>query len=283
MSAVKDPIVVTEDVMTILDWPTDVVSIDYDDGGRPPHTYLIFIPGNPGLVGWYIPALTLILRNIGPGFAIRGISHAGHGITDETVQVEDWHNNSTAGGRNNSNNDGATTTATPRNVQIPWTVNGQILHKMAWMESMPELQLLQSPPQLQPRRIIFLSHSIGAHMVQRLLVLRRDWRSRTLAIVHWMPFLRMEAPTTTQFQLDTVAHHPDYVIGIGKQLVQMTPRWVKEYVLQKHVPDQKGRVLAVNLVEHPTFVRNFLELGTEEVRDLPQLPDVSAFVNSVSV
>ena len=263
MSPVNEPIV-TEKVVTILDWPTDAVSIDYVD--IRPHTYLIFIPGNPGLVGWYIPALASILQSLGPGFAVRGISHAGHGITDETVQVEEQLSSTDAAAV------AATDVGTPRNVQIPWTVNGQVLHKMAWIESMGELSFDNQRP-----RLIFLSHSIGAHMVQRLLVLRKDWRRRTLAIVHWMPFLRMEAPPSIQFRLDTVAHHPDYVIGVGKRLLQVTPRRVKEYILQNQVPDQRGLALAVELVEHPTFVRNFLELGTEEVRDMPQLPDVSVF------
>jgi pimeloyl-ACP methyl ester carboxylesterase len=260
VARVNEPIV-TEDVVTILDWPTDVVSIDYVGQRQRPHTYLLFVPGNPGLVGWYISALTSILRNLGPGFAVRGISHAGHGITEETVHVEPYKNSST----------GNSSYSQPRNVQIPWTINGQIQHKMAWMESLREV--VQSP-----QRLIFLSHSIGAHMVQRLLVLRKDWRDRTSAIVHWMPFLRMEAPTMRiQMKLDTVAQHPDCFIGIGTRLLQVTPRWVKEYILKSHVPDPKGLVRAVDLVEHATFVTNFLELGTEEIRDMPQLPDVSVW------
>ena len=116
-------------------------------------------------------------------------------------------------------------------------------------------------------------------MVQRILVLRKDWRDRTTAILHWMPFIRMDAPSGSQFVLDTAAHYPDVVIGIGQRLLQATSRERMESLMKDMVPDKEGCELAVNLVQHPTFVRNFFELGTEEIRDLPQLPDVSMYTN----
>jgi hypothetical protein len=253
--------IVTKDVVKILGWPTDVVSIDFAKA-RPPHTYLLFVPGNPGLVGWYIPALVSILQQLGSGFAIRGVSYAGHGITEETVHVEKYEQQQEGSSK--------------RNVQIPWTVNGQIDHKIAWIASIMEQQQQQ---QQHNTRLIFLSHSIGAHMVQRILVLRKDWRDRTTAILHWMPFIRMDAPSGSQFVLDTAAHYPDVVIGIGQRLLQATSRERMESLMKDMVPDKEGCELAVNLVQHPTFVRNFFELGTEEIRDLPQLPDVSIYTN----
>ena len=81
--------IVTKDVVKMLGWPTDVVSIDFAEA-KPPHTYLLFVPGNPGLVGWYIPALVSILQQLGSGFAIRGVSYAGHGIAEETVHAEKY-------------------------------------------------------------------------------------------------------------------------------------------------------------------------------------------------
>ena len=254
--------IVTKDVVKMLGWPTDVVSIDFAEA-RPPHTYLLFVPGNPDLVGWYIPALVSILQQLGSGFAIRGVSYAGHGITEETVHVEKYEQQQEGSSK--------------RNVQIPWTVNGQIDHKIAWIASIMEQQQQQ---QQHNTRLIFLSHSIGAHMVQRILVLRKDWRDRTTAILHWMPFIRMDAPSGSQFVLDIAAHHPDFVIGIiCQRLLQATSRERMESLMKDVVPDKEGCELAVNLVQHPTFVRNFFELGTEEIRDLPQLPDVSIYTN----
>lgn len=274
-----------ESVVEILGWPTDVVSVDWRKDPQedcvqqtqqclPAHTYIFFVPGNPGLVGWYIPALTSIAQHLGPGFALRGVSYAGHGVTEETVNVEPYQ-------------DDCHSTPTPadadsrrhkRNVQIPWTIQGQIQHKLAWIENQHD----SDNDNLKTKRFIFVSHSIGAHMVQRLLVLRPDWRRRTAALVHWMPFIRMDANNTMaqQYKLNTAARHPDAVIAIGRQVLKVlrTRPNIVDYMLKRTVPDDQGRDLAVRLLQHPTFIRNFFELGTEEIRDVPQLPDVSRVI-----
>ena len=77
-----------------------------------------------------------------------------------------------------------------KNVQIYWTINGQIDHKIALIESMQQ--------ELQHRRLLFLSYSIGVHMVQRLLVLRGDWQDHTTEVLYWMHFVRMDAPLWIQ-------------------------------------------------------------------------------------
>mmetsp|Transcript_2199 Transcript_2199/g.3459 ORF Transcript_2199/g.3459 Transcript_2199/m.3459 type:complete len:403 (-) Transcript_2199:57-1265(-) len=272
--------IVTTSVVTLLDWPTDVVSIDFKKEQQQQevlddvHTVILFIPGNPGLVGWYVPSLVQILQQLGPGFAVRGISYAGHGVTKEIVTVEPYEKSSS------SSSSGSQGDTNGRNVQIPWTVNGQVEHKIAWIE---RLLMTEQQEELKGKKLIFLSHSIGGHMVQRLLVLRPDWRHQTSAMIHWMPFIRMDAAVAWQQQIkDTAARHPDVVIWCGKRLLQSmallssSRRSLADTAFQSSIPDPEGRALAVNLVSHPTFVRNFFELGTEEIRDLPQLPDISA-------
>lgn len=258
----------TENVAEILGWPTDVVSIDWRQGslgdrGIPAHTYIFFVPGNPGLVGWYIPALTSIVQQLGPGFALRGVSYAGHGVTEEVVNVEPY--------QDDCNTHGANKCRQARNIQIPWSIQGQIQHKLAWIDQ------IHDSDNLETKRLVFVSHSIGAHMVQRMLVLRRDWRLRTAALVHWMPFLRMDPDTRAQqYKLYTAAHHPDAVIAIGRKVLEVlrSRTSLVNYMLKRTAPDDRGRDLAVRLLQHPTFIRNFFELGTEELRDVPQLPDV---------
>jgi hypothetical protein len=63
---------------------------------------------------------------------------------------------------------------------------------------------------------------------------------------------------------------------MGKILLRIVPRRLLELAL--NIPDPDGRQLALKLLRHPTFVRNFLELGAEEIRNLPQVPDVSHFL-----
>jgi hypothetical protein len=270
----------TENVVEILGWPTDVVSIDWRQGSKgdcvseqcmPAHTYIFFVPGNPGLVGWYIPALISIVQHLGPGFAVRGVSYAGHGVTEEVVSVEPYIDD--------CNTQDANTGRQARNVQIPWTVQGQIQHKLAWIEQ----QQQQDNENLKTKRFVFVSHSIGAHMVQCMLVLRPDCRRRTAALIHWMPFFRMDTDKMAQqVKLNTAAHHPDAVIAIGRKVLETLTSRISlvDYMLKRTVPDDRGRDLAVRLVQHPTFIRNFFELGTEEIRDVPQLPDVRSSARS---
>lgn len=255
-------IVVKKDVIKLSGWPTDVVALDFDTFGRNEndavssliHTYILFVPGNPGLVGWYVPALKSILQQVGPGYAVRGLSYAGHGVTKEVVDIETYEF---------AENDSATA-----NVQIPWTVNGQVEHTIAWIDNILKRQSKQ-------QKLMFISHSIGSHLVQRVLLLRPDLRCRTRLLMHWMPFIRMDAPTFIQRQLDFVASHPYAFIRLLKFILERMSKEQADAFLKKVVPDEEGRKLSVDLVQNPTFVRNFLELGTEEIRTLPQLIDVS--------
>jgi len=100
------------------------------------------------------------------------ISSNGPIITKDVVEIEKYKESSS------------------KNVQIYWTINGQIDHKNALIESMQQ--------ELQHRRLLFLSYSIGVHMVQRLLVLREDWQDHTTEILYWMHFVRMDPPLWIQ-------------------------------------------------------------------------------------
>ena len=50
-----------------------------------PHTAFIFVPGNPGCIGWYMPFLESIVTQLGVGYVVQGISHAGHGVRGDIV------------------------------------------------------------------------------------------------------------------------------------------------------------------------------------------------------
>ena len=115
-------LVVKETVQDISGWPTDTLSIDYDrrsDGLGPyPQTVILFVPGNPGCVGWYKKMLVALVERLGIGFAARGVSYAGHGVGENIV------------------GDGmAKLVDRPdcgrRNPRIPWTVDGQVEHKVS--------------------------------------------------------------------------------------------------------------------------------------------------------
>ena len=157
-------------VQDILNYPTETVSIDYygfahdnKDGTEmtiPPHTILLFVPGNPGCIQWYIQLLYGLVSSLGIGFAARGVSYAGHGVSDAIANVQQYDTDE-------SNN------TSERDTRIPWTVDGQMDHKMEWIDMIIH-ELKNEFPRQEPPRFIFLTHSIGAHLVQRLLVIRSD-------------------------------------------------------------------------------------------------------------
>ena len=264
------PSVKTE-VISILDWPTETVSVDYvSSEGRDckpefPDKVLFFVPGNPGCIGWYIPSLVELVTRLGCGYAARGVSYAGHGINEEITDVEAWMN------------------SRERDVSIPWTVNGQIQHKIAFIDmvckELEEIKIRkQGKARSQPPQFILLSHSIGSHMVQRLCILRPDILARTVFVVHLMPFIRMKSYRFKQELLNAIASKPETWIGVTRRILQilkvMPYSWV-DLVMKSIIDDKVGRDLAVGLVRQPCFAQNFLELGTEEVRDVPEEIDVS--------
>jgi hypothetical protein len=273
---------VRERVVTILGWPTDTVAVDFCDyslqeKGDPepecPHTILVFVPGNPGCIGWYISNLLELVTRLGHGFAARGVSYAGHSPDDEPLT-----NVEKSVPKENHN----------RDASILFTVDGQVRHKCAFMDHvLSEYKLLgggQSDATLrsgqaqQLPRFIFLSHSVGAHMVERLCVLRQDILRRTVGIIHMMPFTRMKAPPSQQYQLDTVAARPELVIAVGKgimHVLQCLPKQLLDKLAKSTFEDDIGRDLAVRLLRQPTYAKSFFELGTEEIRDVPQNVDVS--------
>ena len=94
---------VAENRRSICGWPTDVLSIDHcvrTSGFSKPHTLIAFIPGNPGVIHWYVDFLFKILENLGDGFAVRGVSYAGHGVGDDVVGTDGDHSTCIAGSHN---------------------------------------------------------------------------------------------------------------------------------------------------------------------------------------
>ena len=70
---------IKKQIRKLCEWPTDLVSIDYTTSCpasssyrasfgnlcRYPHTVIMFVPGNPGCVNWYVKMLTSIVERLG--------------------------------------------------------------------------------------------------------------------------------------------------------------------------------------------------------------------------
>jgi len=228
-------------------------------------------------VGWYIPSLLNLVKRCGRGFAARGISYAGHGTSDDIADVETW-----------------IPKKKDRDTDIPFTVDGQILHKEAYMD-MVEAEIKErraaaaacrskndddNHQHQPPPRYIFLAHSIGCHMIQRLLVFRPDILRQTVLVLYITPFNRMKSDWWSEFLLFNLSSMPETIIGHAQSLMKLLatlPVHVLDTLIKGDIRCENGRKITINLLQQPHFGRNFFELGMEEVRDLPEIPDVSGF------
>ena len=93
----------------------------------------------------------------------------------------------------------------------------------------------------------------------------------------------MDAPTYMQTWLNTCARAPETAIAIVKALCTMAPRSMLDKILSCTMNDKGGRDIAVQLLQIPTFVRNFGLLGFEEIRDVPQSFDVCGLMQAKPV
>ncbi|KAL3915197.1 MAG: hypothetical protein SGILL_005761, partial [Bacillariaceae sp.] len=252
----------------ILGWPTDILSVDFPSASDAttkdvvPHTVLIMIPGNPGQYNWYTSDLVKLVQRLGHGFAARALSHAGHSLggKEGIVDVQDY-------ARRNSNADPA----------VPWTIEGQVRHKIAFIDALMaewSNHNTQNPP-----NFIFLGHSFGCYVIQRICVQRKEILDRTLGFLHLMPFIRMKAHSFDQRKLDLGAYNPQALITLGtavsKTYKALPKSWVDTFV-KMGIHDDKTRDIALQILRDPKFIKNFFMLGTEEIRDIPRDIDVSA-------
>jgi pimeloyl-ACP methyl ester carboxylesterase len=243
---------ISEDVVDLLGWPTDTVSIDWVNHQEAVHTILVFLPGNPGCAAWYIPLLLTLVSKLGPGFCARAVSYAGHSAyhpENTVVEINDPR----------------------RDAKIAWTVNGQILHKEAFLNKI-----------WKEEKLIFISHSIGSHMVERLCVQRPDILQSTSCVIHLMPFIQMNPVSKfDKRKLHFGASNPKIPISIANtamKILRTLPLKSLDrlLVLLKVFEDPGGRRLTTHLLRQPAFAHNFFELGAEEIRDVPEELDAAA-------
>jgi hypothetical protein len=209
-----------------------------------------------------------LIRRLGDGFAARAASYASHSANQALVTNHNIHNFDN------------------RDSSVAWTVDGQVEHKICYIDYV--LSEIESSPREKSEsnlrsgpKILFLAHSIGAHMVERLLMLRPDILCRTLGVLHLMPYIRMKSFPSKQNLLDFGAASPQVLVGVASSIMRvlsLLPETTVDSLGKSAFEDDDGRLLAVQLLRQPTYARNFFNLGTEELRDVPEVIDVSNLI-----
>ncbi|GKZ01280.1 hypothetical protein MPSEU_001079000 [Mayamaea pseudoterrestris] len=284
----------TEKVVSLLGWPTTTISIQWTKNDNEPKedpatlhnsfelsspdTVIFFVPGNPGLVQFYVPMLLAMMQRLGPGFAAFGASHAGHGVTNDSNEWELGDNMADETIDNQQQNH-----EQQGDTSISWTMEGQVLHKMAFIDHILQSLVFQHSSTLQQPFIIFISHSIGSYLTQQLLLLRPDVLLETQLLIQLMPFTRMNAPLRTQLVLDLIAKEFPKRTAIRmlqqfSRVMARLPEPTVDAILLRHgnMTDAHARSVASKLVRNASFAGNFLELGSREIRQVPRHLETSS-------
>ncbi|OEU13864.1 hypothetical protein FRACYDRAFT_242216 [Fragilariopsis cylindrus CCMP1102] len=249
---------------TLLGWPTDILSVDkinISAAGEDPnpnpvhtiHTIIIHIPGNPGQYNWYNSDFRDILSGLGDGYSL-------HHCRRRSCHEES------------------------ASASIPWTVDGQVLHKIAYIDSLLLLIKQHSNHSrfIPNPKFIWMGHSFGCHIIQRICVLRKDILKRTEGFLFLMPYIRtFPNNVIDQKNLNFCGNNQNHLINIGTRLSQ-TIRLLPESVVRNLIrngmkrDDDEITNLTTTLLRQPIYPQNFLQLGTEEIRDIPNEIDVTA-------
>ena len=279
---------VREERVCLSGWPTDTLSIDHaaacgqsssDDVASSgsgaavakAHTLLLFVPGNPGVIHWYVDTLAQIVNHLGMGYAVRGVSYAGHGVGEEVVGTADDHLQSfySEDLANTAKISASISTEKQlgKDMTIAWTMDGQINHKIQWIDGILNDWREQNNSASTAPNLIFISHSIGAHFVQHLLLRRPDILAKTQHVLHLMSFFRFDPPPLQKLILSSGAHSYKYTIPTLTTLVKamsstLPRKWIDIYLdKMMGLNCDKGRNIALDIFMHPNMARNHLVLG----------------------
>lgn len=250
-----------------------------------------------------------VLSGLGQGYAVRSVSHAGHGFLGNSNRDHDGSNDNFITDvedychlRGKNRGSGSVSPL------IPWTIEGQVLHKIAYFDRLlssiaeesrqRQIQTenyhthqCQSSCEFMPNlKFILIGHSFGCHVIQRMCVLRPDILERISGFLFLMPYIRTKPSVAIdQRKLEFGASRPELLIALSIKITQALkffPHSTFQSVIRKGLQIDSGdsggaedEIIAnviAKLLRNPLYPRNFFELGTEELRDIPNEIDIAA-------
>ena len=132
-----------------------------------------------------------------------------------------------------------------------------------------------------------IGHSFGCQVIQRMCVLRPDILDRVSGFVFLMPYIRTKPSfAIDQRKLDFGGSQPEFLTFIATKISE-TLKSCSESAVRNVVrrsldggngEDEKITSTTSRLIRNPVYPRNFFELGTEEIRDIPNEIDATAFL-----
>jgi len=236
--------------VTILDYPTQTLFFQPVKAAvkRKRTVHFVVIPGNPSCCVFYIPFLKVLapfLHSSRPdiNWVFHVCSYAGQGVTSRLNTSEG-------------------------NEDVSQTLHGQVLHKIAFVDYVLQKEGGEGDG------LVFAGHSIGCHMINKLLLMRSDFLSRTEHVFHMLPFIRIKKILLHRL----VANFPSLaqqILGAGARLISTTGfigRFVANVVMEHalSIKDPVGRKVAYDSFTNVPFTQNFIRLGSDEMNLVPE-------------
>lgn len=259
---------VSEEARTISGWITDTaiaVAVAQGDGADASPIDILVLPGNPGILAWYIPLLRSLARDVarrlGRTVRAHGISLAGHGTSDDRLRP-------VAGGE-----DGAADCR---------TVDGQVVHlERALRDLARRMRAGGTGPPLSD--LVLVGHSIGCHILQRLCVSHAGRLGsgsgggfalfgslRVRHVMYLMPFIRFDPGT-----LPRSKSLPLVMTGRGDvppKLLQAVIRRASRHV--RDLPEDRIKAIIRNIFGGDTFVESDVERAIDVTYKYATSPDM---------
>uniref|UniRef100_A0A060SYX5 ARAD1C04334p n=1 Tax=Blastobotrys adeninivorans TaxID=409370 RepID=A0A060SYX5_BLAAD len=210
----------------------------------------VFIPGNPGLADFYIPYLKKVAEEL-PEYEIFCPSHLGFGTT--TVEEGSVSN------------------------ELPvYTLDQQIDHKV---------DLIHRLTRNGPRKLVIMGHSVGSWFVQRIVARLEGHPNVDTKLVGLVTptiehIARSDKGSKMTAAMSVVGHRSGWLAQLLAQGLGYIPGPIMERIVRLSVPTEHGANAAYHIVRRPTVVRQFVDMGSEEMErikeeDVPEFWDRS--------
>lgn len=224
----------------VLEFQTDT-----DDGNADDRTHVVFIPGNPGIVGAYLPFLKSLAlsTHMNANLKITSMSYPGHDESGIPHGMEE---------------------------RGMYSLEEQIQHKLAFINETVPLK----------SKLVLIGHSLGCYMIMQLLKRNALANHRVVKVGLLCPVVANMAESPAGMMFGPLFKNHPYV---GKALIH-TASWLptsflhnrfeKAFVERLRTPDlyRSSLVsLVVDFLQRPHCVMNAVSIGVDSIDKLQEL------------
>lgn len=210
----------------LLHWPSSAAAT----AGTSP-LVILFVPGNPGLVAWYIHFLSSLRSHLPPSTTLYALGHLGHSA------------------------------GTPYSAPVA-TLIEQVAHKVQFIDDLSSQQPRGFGTGPGQTRLVLLGHSIGCWINCEVTKQRPALVS---SVHHFFPTLSHMAATSNGVKLSPLFRLPLFPLGLTTGLLAYVPPSILHPVVSILSRQTSGPAhTTTSLVQSPGTVRAAITMAREE-------------------